>query len=45
MLNHASKPTVERKPIAARPQPDVDRTELRKAIADRHSKTFEHLAK
>ena len=45
MSNHASKPTVERKPIAARPQPAIDRNDLRKAIADRHSKTFEHLAK
>ncbi|WP_158703063.1 hypothetical protein [Allosphingosinicella vermicomposti] len=45
MLKYSDKPVVERKPIAARPKPDMDRKELRKAIADRHSKTFEHLAK
>lgn len=45
MLKRAEKPVSDRKPIAARPKPEIDRKELRQTIADRHSKSFEHLAK
>jgi hypothetical protein len=35
----------KRKPLKARPQPDMDREALRKDILERFSKTFEYLAK
>ena len=36
---------VKRRPLKARPQPDVDREQLRADIRKRFSKTFEYLAK
>ena len=35
----------KRKPLKAKPQPDVDRAALREDIRKRFSKTFEYLAK
>jgi hypothetical protein len=44
MLKYAEKPVV-RAPLAARPQPNVERKSLRKIISERFSKSLEYLAK
>lgn len=44
MLKYAEKPVV-RAPLAARPQPQIDRKALRDMISDRYSKTLEYLAR
>lgn len=45
MLKFAEKPVVVRAPLAARPQPQLDRKVLRNVISDRFSKTLEYLAR
>ena len=44
MASDAGKPS-KRKPLKARPQPDVAREKLREDISNRFSKTLEYLAK
>lgn len=44
MLKLAEKLSV-RAPLAARPQPNIDRKSLREAISERFSKSLEYLAK
>jgi hypothetical protein len=44
MAADAGKPS-KRKPLKARPRPDVDREKLRADISERFSETLEYLAK
>ena len=44
MLQNADAQT-KRKPIKAKPRPDLDRTELRAAISKRHAASLDYLGR
>ncbi len=44
MLQYDATPT-KRKPLKARPRPDLDREELRAAISQRYSVSLEYLGR